>query len=174
MNEIITRHIDDLGRVLIPKEIRRKLRINEGDPLFISEQNGTIVIEKNLSIKNVIESVSDYVKSVADVLDCNILITDLNEVLFETNLNSKHLNHDLDLSFVATLEKESKDGIFCFSYKLRVVNLVEKDEAFVVGIIKNKDQKAVGSVILYANDTPIVTMQAKSIAATIMSRMGFE
>lgn len=40
----IIRRIDDLGRVVIPKEIRRTLRIREGDPLeiFLDEQNGVI------------------------------------------------------------------------------------------------------------------------------------
>ena len=38
----IVRRIDDLGRVVIPKEIRRTLRIREGDPLFITLK----VIEK--------------------------------------------------------------------------------------------------------------------------------
>ena len=40
----IVRRIDDLGRVVVPKEIRRTLRIREGDPLeIITEQNGAIV-----------------------------------------------------------------------------------------------------------------------------------
>ena len=43
----IVRRIDDLGRVVIPKEIRRTLRIREGDPLEIfTDQNGAIVLKK--------------------------------------------------------------------------------------------------------------------------------
>ena len=43
----IVRRIDDLGRVVVPKEIRRTLRIREGDPLEIfTEQNGAIVLKK--------------------------------------------------------------------------------------------------------------------------------
>ena len=40
----VVRRIDDLGRVVIPKEIRRTLRIKEGDPLEIfTEKDGDII-----------------------------------------------------------------------------------------------------------------------------------
>lgn len=44
----IVRRPDDLGRIVIPKEIRRKLRIKEGDPLeiFVDEENGSITFQR--------------------------------------------------------------------------------------------------------------------------------
>ena len=43
----IVRRIDDLGRVVIPKEIRRTLRIREGDPLEIfTDREGEIILKK--------------------------------------------------------------------------------------------------------------------------------
>lgn len=43
----IVRRIDDLGRVVIPKEIRRTLRIREGDPLEIfTEREGSVILRK--------------------------------------------------------------------------------------------------------------------------------
>ena len=43
----IVRRIDDLGRVVIPKEIRRTMRIHEGDPLEIyTESDGTVIFKK--------------------------------------------------------------------------------------------------------------------------------
>ena len=45
----IVRRIDDLGRVVIPKEIRRTLRIREGDPLEIfTDREGESYFEKNI------------------------------------------------------------------------------------------------------------------------------
>ena len=45
----IVRRIDDLGRVVIPKEIRRTLRIREGDPLEIyTDTNGEVIFKKNI------------------------------------------------------------------------------------------------------------------------------
>lgn len=42
----IVRRVDDLGRVVIPKEIRRTLRIREGDPLEIFLEDGGIIFKK--------------------------------------------------------------------------------------------------------------------------------
>ena len=43
----IVRRIDDLGRVVVPKEIRRTLRIREGDPLEIfTDRDGEIILKK--------------------------------------------------------------------------------------------------------------------------------
>ena len=43
----IVRRIDDLGRIVIPKEIRRTLRIREGDPLEIfTDREGKVILKK--------------------------------------------------------------------------------------------------------------------------------
>ena len=50
----IVRRIDDLGRVVIPKEIRRTMRIREGDPLEIYT-NSEIEIHEHIFLRNVLE-----------------------------------------------------------------------------------------------------------------------
>ena len=52
----IVRRIDDLGRVVIPKEIRRTLRIREGDPLL------TVLIQK-LSIRIIPPKAKDTIRT---------------------------------------------------------------------------------------------------------------
>ena len=60
----ITRRIDDLGRIVIPKEVRRNLGIHEGDPLEIFLHEDCICFKK-YSI-NKLEKVSDAFKELAD------------------------------------------------------------------------------------------------------------
>lgn len=49
----IVRRIDDLGRVVIPKEIRRTLRIREGDPLEIfTDREGEVILKNILPLEN--------------------------------------------------------------------------------------------------------------------------
>ena len=58
----IVRRIDDLGRVVIPKEIRRTLKIREGDPFVISVTENGVLFEKydvNAEIKGSLEKVID-------------------------------------------------------------------------------------------------------------------
>lgn len=60
----IIRRIDDLGRVVIPKEIRRNLGIHEGDPLEIFIENNCVCFNKYQTDR--IEKVSEAFKDLAD------------------------------------------------------------------------------------------------------------
>jgi AbrB family transcriptional regulator (stage V sporulation protein T) len=79
----VVRHIDDLGRVVIPKEIRRTLRIREGDPLEIFvDRDGEIIFRKYEAAYNALADLSDeYAKSLAEALGVVAVITDEREVL---------------------------------------------------------------------------------------------
>ena len=57
----IIRRIDDLGRVVIPKEIRRTLQIREGDPLEIFMQGRVVCFKKYDKTLSILESVCDVV-----------------------------------------------------------------------------------------------------------------
>lgn len=62
----IIRRIDDLGRVVIPKEIRRTMKIREGDPLIISTTENGVLFEKydvNADITNSLKNVIDNFES---------------------------------------------------------------------------------------------------------------
>ncbi|MDO4549332.1 MAG: stage V sporulation T C-terminal domain-containing protein [Clostridia bacterium] len=60
----IVRRIDELGRVVIPKEIRRTLRIREGDPLEIfTDHDGEIVLKKYSPIGEIASIAKDYTDS---------------------------------------------------------------------------------------------------------------
>ena len=62
----IVRRIDDLGRIVIPKEIRRTLRIREGDPLEIfTDQNGAIVLKKYSPIGDLSTFAGQYAQGLA-------------------------------------------------------------------------------------------------------------
>ena len=60
----IVRRIDELGRVVIPKEIRRTLRIREGDPLEIyTDKDGEVILKKYSPIGEISSFAKDYTES---------------------------------------------------------------------------------------------------------------
>ena len=60
----IVRRIDDLGRVVIPKEIRRTMRIKEGDPLEIyTDREGEVIFKKYSPIGEIQNFASDYAET---------------------------------------------------------------------------------------------------------------
>ena len=59
----IVRRVDDLGRVVIPKEIRRTMRVREGDPLeiFMCEDGGVVLRKYQQTVIAEIETMKEYV-----------------------------------------------------------------------------------------------------------------
>lgn len=61
----IVRRIDDLGRVIIPKEIRRTMQIREGDPLEIyTDRDGEIIFKKYSPVKEISDTVQKYINTI--------------------------------------------------------------------------------------------------------------
>ncbi len=86
----IVRRIDDLGRVVIPKEIRRTLRIREGDPLEIfTDREGEIILKKYSPIGELTEFAGEYVESLFDTTRHIAIITDRDGVIAVSGSSKK-------------------------------------------------------------------------------------
>ncbi len=78
----IVRRIDDLGRVVIPKEIRRTMRIREGDPLEIfTDKEGEVILKKYSPIGELGDFASQYAETLAKTSGHIICITDKDAVV---------------------------------------------------------------------------------------------
>lgn len=98
----IVRRIDDLGRVVIPKEIRRTMRIREGDPLEIyTEKDGEVIFKKYSPMGEWSESASQLCETMSKTLDCYVAITDRDSYITvggvpKRNLYEKRISHELE------------------------------------------------------------------------------
>ena len=73
----IVRRIDDLGRVVIPKEIRRTMRIREGDPLEIyTERDGEVIFKKYSPMGEWSESATQLCETMYKTADFNVAVCD--------------------------------------------------------------------------------------------------
>ena len=78
----VVRRIDDLGRVVIPKEIRRTLRIKEGDPLEIfTDKEGEVILKKYSPIGELSEFASEYAETLTKTTGHIACITDKDTVI---------------------------------------------------------------------------------------------
>lgn len=80
----IVRRIDDLGRVVIPKEIRRTLRIKEGDPLEIFTNKDELLFKKYSPLGGETDFVFSVGESLSDTSGKNCIITDTDAVVFSS------------------------------------------------------------------------------------------
>lgn len=78
----IVRRIDDLGRVVVPKEIRRTLRIREGDPLEIfTDREGEIILKKYSPIGELGVFAKQYAESLAQTSGRVVFIADRDQII---------------------------------------------------------------------------------------------
>ncbi|MDR0918347.1 MAG: AbrB/MazE/SpoVT family DNA-binding domain-containing protein [Oscillospiraceae bacterium] len=78
----IVRRIDDLGRVVIPKEIRRTMRIRESDPLEIYTNNeGEVIFKKYSAISEIYENAAQVADIIAKLSGCPVVVFDRDHVV---------------------------------------------------------------------------------------------
>ncbi len=87
----IVRRIDELGRVVVPKEIRKTLRIREGDPLEIYLDKDRLVLKKYSPVNSVSSLAVAVANGIEEVLGKKCLITDTDNVLYISKGKQKEL-----------------------------------------------------------------------------------
>ena len=103
----IVRRIDDLGRVVIPKEIRRTLRIREGDPLEIfTDREGEIILKKYSPIGEHSAFAKQYAESLAQTMGCLVCVCDMDQIIASAGTGKKDLQ---DKYISRPLEKQLGD-----------------------------------------------------------------
>ena len=86
----VVRKLDNLGRLVIPKEIRRCMRIKEGSSIeFGLLPSGEIVLCKYSLMAQVSDYAVDICEALADICDMSILIADREKVLAVSGINKK-------------------------------------------------------------------------------------
>lgn len=78
----VVRRIDDLGRIVIPKEIRKTLRIKEGDPIEIfTDREGEVILKKYSPIGELSEFATNYAETLAKTTGHIACITDKDSII---------------------------------------------------------------------------------------------
>ena len=86
----IVRRIDDLGRVVIPKEIRRTMRIREGDPLEIyTDREGEVIFKKYSPIGELTGFAAQYAETLHKTCSMAVVICDRDAVIAQSGVSRK-------------------------------------------------------------------------------------
>lgn len=156
----IVRRIDDLGRVVIPKEIRRTMRIREGDPLEIyTNRDGEVIFKKYSPVGDLGNFVSELCESMSRTTGLSCAVCDRDAVIAAAGSAKKDL---YDKSISPTLEKlmESRrsydkgsggdDVKICDDQKAAVVSpiITGGDVSGCVVFLDEKDSQKIGETEL--------------------------
>ncbi|MCR5599596.1 MAG: AbrB/MazE/SpoVT family DNA-binding domain-containing protein [Ruminococcus sp.] len=109
----IVRRIDDLGRVVIPKEIRRTMRIREGDPLEIYTNNeGEVIFKKYSAISEMSENACNIADIMYKIAGCPVIIFDKDHVVASAGVPRKEFSERRVTSQLEEL-MENRGQFFC-------------------------------------------------------------
>ena len=175
----VVRRIDDLGRVVIPKEIRKTLRIKEGDPLEIfTDKEGEVILKKYSPIGELSEFATEYAETLAKTTGHIACITDRDIVIAVSGGPKKEF---LEQNISSELEKimEDKEKYTSRENNDMSVPITKNDNKerqfnsqVVYPIIADGD--TIGTVILLAKDktTQMTEVEQKVVqsAASFLGR----
>lgn len=88
----VIRRIDELGRIVIPKEIRKNLGIREGDNLEILIENDKLTLQKFSKISNYQEDIENIIYNIAGSFNIKINFYDREKLIFATDNEFKNIN----------------------------------------------------------------------------------
>ena len=146
----IVRRIDDLGRIVIPKEMRKTLRLRVGDPLEISTDGGLLFLKKYSPLKSLKTYGTDVCECLYQLTQKAVILTDTEQIIAVKGQSDRQVGMDLssDIDRVIlerkSLHVDQKQGV-----GLR--KIVENDNLdftsqLIVPLVANGD--ALGSIIL--------------------------
>ncbi len=177
----VVRRIDDLGRVVIPKEIRKTLRIKEGDPLEIfTDREGQVILKKYSPIGELSEFATGYAETLAKTTGHIACITDKDTIIAVSGGSKKEfLEQDVSQELEKLMEEKE---VYTSKENSDIAMPITKNEKndkkynsqIVYPIISNGD--TIGTVILMSKDTntkmnEVEKKVAQSAATFLASQM---
>ena len=169
----IVRRIDDLGRVVIPKEIRRTMRIREGDPLEIyTSASGEVIFKKYSPMGELSEFAAQYAEALSEATKLPVLICDRDHCVAAAGISKKEvLERRVDSALEEIMEQRrcvsmDKDS------SAPALEGIKKTIRVAVPIINAGDVS--GAVVLIADETGANAEEADiklaSVAASFLAK----
>lgn len=173
----IVRRIDDLGRVVVPKEIRRTLRIREGDPMEIfTNHEGEIILKKYSPIGEIDSFAKQYAEALAQISGYKVIISDRDQIIAvaggaKKDMIGKNISQELEHLITERDVLTTAGGIE------KGIPIVEGEETPKAGqviypIICEGD--IIGSVVILAKDekqeVTVTEQKLASVAAVFLGR----
>ena len=150
----IVRRIDDLGRVVIPKEIRRTMRIREGDPLEIyTDNDGEVIFKKYSPIGELSHFANQYAEVLSKTCNLPVLISDRDVIVSSFGLSRKDaVEHRISEELESILEQR-KTFIYDGVHKILAADGIDRAVSVAVPILAAGD--LTGTVVLLVGENPV-------------------
>lgn len=153
----IVRKIDELGRVVIPKEIRRTLRIRDGEPLEIfTDHDGEVILKKYSPINDLNEFAREYTESLYQSMGHVAAISDKDVIISVCGAGRKELADKMISEDLVQIMK-NKEKVVCnrsVDPKFYAITADEDESVYTAQVISPilTGGETIGLVILLSKD----------------------
>ena len=142
-NTGVIRKIDELGRIVIPKEIRKNLNIRNGEDVQIYIEEDKIILKKYQKMGSIQENAQKYLNLFNKFVSNEILITD-KEKIIASSINN-YLNKGIDTKVITLINDRRQES----GKRIKLDNEIIDKYYLVLPIIVDAD--AIGALIMLGN-----------------------
>lgn len=170
----IVRRIDDLGRIVIPKEIRKILKIRDGEALEIfTDKDNKIILKKYSTMGELYSLSQEYAEVLEEHLNKGIIITDRDSVIATSKATKKDYNEkdiSKELEELITNREEIK------SQSNKRIALIKKDSteytSQVIIPLISLSGDCIGSIAMISNKTETISEEDEKTLRIAASFLG--
>lgn len=162
----VTRKIDELGRIVIPKEIRKNLGIRDGEALEIFTSEDSIILKKYFEVRKYEDLSSKLCELIKNIYNVDLVITDREKVITSSNKDIVE-NSKLNNKFLELIDNRE----MFISKELLTINLgIDISGYFtVIPIIASSD--SLGLVIIISDNANDYSSLGKLLAKIIADKI---
>ena len=153
----VIRRIDELGRIVIPKEIRKNLRIKNGDSLEIFLESDNIILKKYSPIGELGQMAESFAETASSVLGLPVLVSDTDRFVAASGIRQKdYIDREIDADLDEIIQCKEK---------------LETASRIVIPILTNGDP--IGSVTVLPTESHALTeaeIKTAELGAKLLAR----
>jgi len=162
----VIRRIDELGRIVIPKEIRRNLGIRDGENVEIFTESDSIILKKYYRMSTNTDLASNLCELIYNDFNYKIMITDREKVIASSGISENIINKNLPKEFLKIIEE--REIIEKTNEKITIENITIEGNFIFIPIISLND--SIGLVILYNEESLTSELSVGKLVASIFAK----
>ena len=167
----VVRRIDELGRILIPKEIRRTLRIKDGASLEIFVEKDTVALKKHSSLNDLGDFAELYADSINQAIGSTVVITDNDSVIACSGISKKEYTGSHISEFLESVIAKRESVLEQDKKEIEIIENKHIKASYVIHTIVSSGD-AVGLVIILAQKRTVSELENKTalVAAQFLGK----
>ena len=163
----IVRRLDELGRIVIPKEIRKNLHIKEGTPIEIGITNDEIILKKFSPVKELGENATLCAEIMYDTLGVPIFVADLDKLV--ACAGTKYIKQNLKNDLKRIIDKRALVNLENYNSNIFEEETIKHKNLLISPIIIDGD--VLGSIIIDYKEYNSKLLEVTKLATLFISKI---